>query len=196
MPLAQAPKELPSINDVFGDNPRVVRMLDAAKVRSIATVMLLPREVLRDDARYFNGVGARTATYITGALAEHGLRHHTIFESLTGFVNREFNGIENTPIAALHVATLANDSTTRQVYAPVRLLHHLEEYEKHMVVGDLAKCDANDIRAMLSKNVQHGPIIELITENIRDINSRLAWWSADMRIAVGARQRRLRAVSE
>ena len=196
MPLAQTPSELPSINDVFGDNPRVIRMLKIAKVRSVATVMLLPREVLREDSRYFNGVGARTATYITGALAENGLRHHTVFESLTGFVNREFDGIENAPIAALHVATLANDSSTRQVYAPVRLLHHLEEYEKNMVVGDLARCDANDIRAMLSKNVQHGPIIELLAENIRDINSRLAWWNSGMHIAAGARQRRLRAVNE
>lgn len=191
MPLAQN-TELPTLKQVFGDHSKLMRAFEFASIRSVVPVMLLPREALRG----INGIGPHTSLYVTGALAHHGLGHREYIQKTSQFMSQEFGGLESTPITALHVITASNEYGTQPLYAPVRLLHFLSEIEPQMVVRDLACMTEADIRAMATRRFTFGPIVEVLSENIAEINWRLSKFDPGLHITQDRERSHLRVVNE
>lgn len=190
------PGDLPSLAAVLGDNSTAMKALRQAHVHSIVPVMLMPAEVLVSDIK---GIGPHTATYITGALARHGLKHHQFNSRARDFVKREFGSIEAAPISALHIAFTGNENCTRPMYAHIQLIDLLASIMPSMTVLDLAYTTYEDIVNQIYNegDALHGPVINRLTGEVRTITHRMSWWDPDLKIGIHRQKSRnqLRLVS-
>jgi hypothetical protein len=191
MPLASN-AEVPTLSKVFGSHSKVMHAFEMASIYSVVPVMFLPREALRT----IKGIGPHASLYVTGALAQEGLGHREYVQKTLQFMEQEFGGLESTPVAALHVITASSELGAQPIYAPVRLLHFLSEIEPQMVVRDLVSMTEADIRDMVTNRFPFGPIAEVLSENVVDINWRLSRFDPNLRITQTQRQSHLRAVNE
>ena len=153
---------------------------EKANITSVVPVMLLPRQVLME----FDGIGERTAAYITKALAQKGLAHRQLCDRLGDFIDQQFGCIENAPVSALNVVSLRNNVTARPYYAPLLLLLLIEQVNPHFTVGELAAADNDELLAMVEERIVFGPRVHRLKGDAIDINWRLSHWYFNSAIAV------------
>jgi len=188
------PTDIPSLDHVFGHNPSLMKALGRAHITSVVPVMLLPKHVLME----FNGIGERTATYITGALAHKGLGHHHFNEKLCDFVDEQFGCLEKAPVMVLSVVTLRDNVAARPYYVPLQLLQLIDDVNPRFSVGDLLSSSPRDLLEMVEERVVFGPLLNRLKGDVPDINWRLSQWDPDAYIGVlsdGARRGHLSLVN-
>lgn len=193
MPLTH-PFNLPTLEETFGDNIKLMSALKRARFQSVVPVMELPREVLRE----FYGIGPSTSVFITRALAAQGLAHHRFCERLSTFIDEQFGCIEDAPVATLEVVTIHDMYASRQVYAPLALLHFLERLYPNMTIMDLSHMTEQDVREIVNEHEQLGPIRERVAADLEEIGWRLQqWYPKQNSFGIAARQQpHLRAVGQ
>jgi len=162
---------MPSLERVFGHNPRLMKALVQARITSVVSVMLLPWQVLME----FDGIGEKTAKSITGILAKHGLGHHTVNEKIVDFVDQQFGSVEAAPVSVLNVMTLRS-FTTRQYYVPLHLILLIQDVNPQYTINQLKQASINDLLEMLENRVHYGPMLEELMEDIPDVKWRLQQW--------------------
>lgn len=191
MPLTD-PANLPSLHRVFGHNRPLMRAFKEANIRSIVPVMLLPREVLIKDVP---GIGKDRATYITGALADHGLGHHSFNEKLEDFLCDQFGCVEDSPVSVLNIVVMRNNVYSRPQYSPLFTLQTIEMIDPLFTVLDILRSSHAELMDMLEDRIPFGPQLQRVTGDLRDIKWRLYYWEPDGRIGMHkARDRSLSLV--
>lgn len=177
MPLAD-PSDIPSLDHVFGHNRPLMKAFEQAYITSVVPVMLLPKQVLME----FHGIGERTATYITGALAQNGRGHHRFDEKIVDFVDEQFGNVEAAPVSILNVVTLRHQIGPRQYYRPLELLKLIDEVNPQYTIGQLMQATTHELLEMLEHRVHFGPMLEALMVDLKDVNWRLYWWEEAMKV--------------
>lgn len=178
------PRDLPSLEVIFGSNSLVRHSLHRANISTAAPVMLLPPEELVSQLR---GIGKTGAAYITGALNHVGLPHHKFQDRLVDFIDQAFGGIGKAPIGILHVTSIVSENCTRSLYAPLKLVRALEDViDPHMSIEDLPKVTSEQFEEAISGQTPFGPVSKAMSRDIKEINQRLRHLDWDQLICMDA----------
>lgn len=172
---------VPSLDEVFAGNSALLSALKRAKVWSVVPIMLLPKQVLIE----LPGIKEHRATYIRGALAEHGLGQISLHEKPRDFLAQQFGSVANTPVSALHVVTIRQlDIGCRPKYAPLHMIRVLAHLDPNTTIDDLMQMSESNILDIATGNLHFGPVIEQMRdEDIPEINARLL--KIDPRFKIG-----------
>ncbi len=174
------PRDTPSLEDVFGSHSLVVRTLNSAHIYSVVPAMLMPKSTLIE----LPGVGLATVSYISRALADHGLGHRKLDERVFEFVSREFNCVEYTPIAALNVTVQETKFGHRPFHNPLRLARFIDKVKPGMNLVDLMVLNREGIINSIDQYAVHGPDKLALRREVKELYSRLTWWAGGMQWGV------------
>lgn len=165
------PKDMPTLEAVFGDNSRVFRPLQRANIETVTPVMLLPREQLITG---IHGIGKNSATYITGALAQKDLPHRRLNDRLADFLDQTFGSVDAAPIGALHMASVFSEVCTRTYYARLSLIRFLESRHPHMTIDELTAHSGEHLAEIVREEQPSTNLLTILSREIKEINHRLA----------------------
>lgn len=174
--------DIPSLEAVFGDTPKILHTLQRARFQSIVPVMMLPQRVLRDSV---NGIGTATAHEISRILAMKGLDHRGFSESIRPFIARMFGDILNAPVVALQVVHVDAYICTLPMYGDLPLLHFMDEMTPHRTVRELMDMTKCDVRTEAYNLKAPAAVLDRLDRDITALNNRLHWWDDEYRLGVG-----------
>lgn len=174
--------DIPSLEEVFGINPRILHALKRARFTSIVPVMMLPQRVLRDDV---SGIGQATAHEISRILVENDLYHRGFSEPIRPFIDRTFGCIEDAPASVLQVVHIDADICTRPMYADLPLLNFMQQMTPHRLVRELLHMTHGDIRIEAVNLRAPSSVLDRLDRDIKALNNRIHWWDDQFFLGVG-----------
>lgn len=174
--------DIPSLEEVFGDNQKILHTLQRAGFQSVVPVMMLPQQVLWTD---FKGIGPATANEIAHMLVENDLCHHGFNERIRSFIDRVFGDFENASTQILQVVHVRTDICTVSQYAPLPLLHFMDKMVPHRSVSELLAMSPDGIRNETFGLHAPASVLDRLNGDIKAINHRIHWWNENFFLGMG-----------
>ncbi len=139
------PFNLPSLQETFRFNTKLLNGLVGARFTSVVPVMMIPQGGLQE----YHGIGPSGDADATRMLLKQRLIRHNLSEKMTDFIKRQFNSVVEAPISVLQVAIGRDYGVSHPVFSPLDSITMFEKYEPHMCVQDLINMTKKDVLYVL-----------------------------------------------
>lgn len=157
---------LPSLEDIFGTDKKLLRLLKEAGFTDIVPLMLLPEHSLPAKSGLSPSIDKR----ITGLLSEAGIERRHYGYKLGGYLQRMFEQSDIAPISALQVAIVRMDEVNFPMYAPLQIIKHLNDKYQPLAIVDLVMFGADGLSDEASSS---SGAVASIRDDLRDLSWRL-----------------------
>jgi len=174
--------ELSSLDEAFTriGYTKLLKTLKKAGFRSLASLMVLPREALLEIPH----IGSAAISCISEVLQWKNLPQRDFNQDLFSFIDRTFGDIEEAPIGVLQVAIVRNGVVNWPIFAPLELVTALEERKDYLTINHLLQSDAHTLRFLLESMAPIEAHVHDLHEDIHHLQLRLKYLGFDF----GARQ--------
>lgn len=163
--------ELPTLDEVFGQDVQLLNRLKRAGFDSLLPLMLLPERSLLS----IKGIGPFSDARITTRITKQGLQRRSYDTKLASYLTRYCLAIEEAPVGVLDVAIVRNDEMNYPIYAPIAGVQLLKKIETNMMLIDVMQYDRQQLRYLLSGANPLSESVRDAREDASHIEARLTY---------------------